>query len=463
MLRRFSPARSSRRLAAVAGLMLGIAAVSQLVAAQQPRPSAAAPVVVAGPGLDSGLAGSDAISPAAADLDRIRADATFWGGRLRAAPRDFVSATELAAAEIELARATGDLNAWLAADVATGQALASNPGYGPAVGYRGTALLALHRFVEARDLARSVLADKPSSPFALATLGDAELSLGGYRDARAAYEQLDRGARSAATLIRLARLSYTEGSPSAAVTNAQRAADAAIAEGAGGERLAWYQCQLGDLLASTGNREASRTAFAACVDADSRSWLARVGLARLDAAAGRLDDAIRLLGEAIAIVPMPDSLARRSDLFELRGAAGDARRAADDRATVEAIARLAGANGVVYDRTLALYLANHGLDPERAVRLAAKELTVRADVDGYDTSAWALLAAGRPADADAAMRKALALGTRDARLLYHAGMIAAALGDTPRARALLGQAIELDPSFDPLQVARARVTLESLR
>jgi Flp pilus assembly protein TadD len=109
-----------------------------------------------------------------------------------------------------------------------------------------------------------------------------------------------------------------------------------------------------------------------------------------------------------------------------------------------------------------LYLANPGLDPARALSLATAELVIRKDVYGYDAYAWALLAAGRPAEADTAMAAALAFGTKDAKLMYHAGMIAAALGDTNRARTNLQAALTLDPSFDPLQVQRARETLAGL-
>ena len=53
-----------------------------------------------------------------ADLARIRANVTFWSGRLAAHPNDFVSAQKLGESQIELARATGDLTAYLAADQA---------------------------------------------------------------------------------------------------------------------------------------------------------------------------------------------------------------------------------------------------------------------------------------------------------------------------------------------------------
>ena len=48
------------------------------------------------------------------------------------------------------------------------------------------------------------------------------------------------------------------------------------------------------------------------------------------------------------------------------------------------------------------------------------------------------------------MADALRLGTRDARLLFHAGMIHKALGDPDRARDYLGQALALNPRFHPI-------------
>jgi tetratricopeptide (TPR) repeat protein len=168
------------------------------------------------------------------------------------------------------------------------------------------------------------------------------------------------------------------------------------------------------------------------------------------------------MSAAIAIVPQPDTLARRADLYALRNAPGDGARAEQDRRTVLAIAQLATAAGSVYDRTLALYLANHGQETARAVDLAAKELEIRKDAYGYDALAWALLADGRAPEADASIQKALAVGTKDAKILYHAGMIALALGDNVRARAQLTAALGLDPSFDALQAERARQALAGL-
>ena len=66
---------------------------------------------------------------------------------------------------------------------------------------------------------------------------------------------------------------------------------------------------------------------------------------------------------------------------------------------------------------------------------------------------------------DAAARlsaEAMRLGSRDPRFLYHAGLIARADGDLPRARALLGRLLRQSPRFNPLEAPRAERALASL-
>ncbi len=400
---------------------------------------------------------------ASAERARIRENVTFWGTRFAADPRDFISATRLAASEIELARATGDVTGYLAANEAVDGALRAFPEYPVALGYRGVVLVALHRFEEARDQALAILAVAPADPTALAILGDASLELGHVAAARTAYADLATLGASPAASVRLSHLAFIEGRIADAVLASEAAVSGALEQGLNGSVVAWYHYQLGDTRIATGNRAGAAEAYRAALLADPASHLARWGLSRIAAAEGRLDDAIAQLDAAIKIMPQLEFVARRADLYRLRGAEDDTAREAADRATVLAIAGLAAAAGTVHDRTLSLYLAGSGDDPARALSLAAAEIDIRPDVYGYDALAWALLANDRPEEARVAMATALAFGTRDARLLYHAGMIALALGERPQAASLLRDALDLDPSFDPLAVALASAVLAELQ
>ena len=158
-------------------------------------------------------------------------------------------------------------------------------------------------------------------------------------------------------------------------------------------------------------------------------------------------------------MPQPEYLAGLGDLYQ---SSGQPALADLQYRTVRAIARLQALQPKVYNRQLILFDANHGEDLAGAVALAESELAVRKDIYGWDAYAWTLMAAGRADDADAAMVHALALGTHDAVLLYHAGMIAHGVGDEARARILLEGALKLNPGFDPLQAARAQRVLATL-
>ena len=57
-------------------------------------------------------------------------------------------------------------------------------------------------------------------------------------------------------------------------------------------------------------------------------------------------------------------------------------------------------------------------------------------------------------EADVAMKSALVRGTQQATLLYHAGMIARAAGDSDRAKEHFAQAREINPHSIPLRWIR---------
>jgi Flp pilus assembly protein TadD len=77
-----------------------------------------------------------------------------------------------------------------------------------------------------------------------------------------------------------------------------------------------------------------------------------------------------------------------------------------------------------------------------------------------DTLAWALARSGRWAQARAAARKAVRETTPDARLQYHAGVIALESGD--RAEAARRLALALNPRFHPVDADDARERLARL-
>ena len=427
-------------------------------------PVVPAPIVPADPApVVRADAGPNGFDPTA-ELTRIRADVDFWAARLTAHPKDIVAGVKLAESDVAEARMTGDVTDYLRAEQAADAAIVAQPGYLPAQSMRASILVSLHRFPQARELARWILYRSPADSTALGVLGDASLELGDLATAATAYSRLAIVADGSAAQVRAARLAFVEGDPAAAVAGDRTAVAAATNdEGLEGDALGFYHVTLGETLLAAGDPAGARAAYEAALEVRPDLPAALVGLAKLDAFDGKLSAAIAELDTAIAAIPLPDSLARRADLLTLRGEPGDARKAKADMATVEAIAQLAGEAGSVYDRGLSLYLSDHGLEPDRAVKLARDELAIRPDVYGYDTLAWALLNAGDAAGADAPMQSALAAGTKDARLWYHAGLIALADGRADEAASNLRSALALGPALDPMSRARAANALATIR
>jgi tetratricopeptide (TPR) repeat protein len=107
-------------------------------------------------------------------------------------------------------------------------------------------------------------------------------------------------------------------------------------------------------------------------------------------------------------------------------------------------------------RAWGLFLLDHGRDVERVLAEARSSLDERRDVYTYDLLAWALYRAGRVEDARRAAAAALAQGTEDAQLYYHAGMIALAARDTAEGRALLERALALNPRVSATAATASR-------
>ena len=146
-------------------------------------------------------------------------------------------------------------------------------------------------------------------------------------------------------------------------------------------------------------------------------------------------------------------------LSEVNAAIGDT---ATSRRYASAMETAVLGQELPFHRAWSLFLLDHGRKVGEVARRARAELRTRRDVYGYDLVAWSLHRQGRSREARAFSDSALARGTRDAVLWYHAGMIARATGDDMRACALLGRALALNPRFHPTGSATARAVHDSL-
>jgi tetratricopeptide (TPR) repeat protein len=126
---------------------------------------------------------------------------------------------------------------------------------------------------------------------------------------------------------------------------------------------------------------------------------------------------------------------------------------------VRAMQRLQAANGVETDLELALFEADHGSEPAAAVAMARSAYQQRPGIRAADALAWALYRSGAAPEAEPLIAEALRLGTQDATLFFHAGMIARASGRRAESHDYLRRALTLNPHFSPLHAPAAREAL----
>lgn len=373
-------------------------------------------------------------------------------------PRRRESPDALAAAAasfMEEARVTGDAGMYARAEAACDRALVLAPDHYDAMKLRAWVYGGEHRFGEAAAAARRALAVRPSDPFNYGTLGDALVETGDYEGAESAFQHMLDLRPDSASYARAAYLRELYGDVDGAIDLMTRAMTAADPHDA--RKAAWYRSQIGDLYFSRGDFHRATAWHQAALAAAPRAHAALAGLARAHAALGFDREAVDAYEESLAIFPSPVVAAELGNLLDDLGRHDEARRQLD---LVEATLKLSGPG--FFDRQIAMIHAERGAGLDDALAVAEKSLSSRKDIYGWDAVAWCALKAGHVARAREAIAQAMRLNTRDAKLYYHAGMIALASHDDAGARRLLGEALRINPCFDRRGAAEARRVLGRL-
>jgi tetratricopeptide (TPR) repeat protein len=386
----------------------------------------------------------------------------FFQSRVARDSADFFSYNKLGAAYLQKARETGDITYYELAEKALKKSLELLPA-GPTATSATTSLavvqLAQHRFADALTSAQKALALGSGDRSPQAVVGDAHLEMGEYEKASLAYSKMLALSGPLHPSSRLSYLQFLRGDPPGAVEHMRRAVATAIEGNAPPENVAWSRVQLGELFFQMGEVAKADAAYQEALTTYPRYHRALAGLGKVRAVQQKYQDAIELYHKALDVIPLPEYAAALGDVYTRIGRAGDAKR---QYQLVEYIGYLNTVNKTIYNRELALFYADHDIMLKEALDLAQKELEVRRDIYTHDVLAWALYKNGKLAEARAAMADALRLGTRDARLFFHAGMIHRGLGDTEKAREYLRRALSTNPHFHVLQAEVAERTLKEL-
>ena len=292
-----------------------------------------------------------------------------------------------------------------------------DPGNAQALLLRGHVLHQFHRFGEAEVLARQVVA-KRGLFLDYGLLGDVLLEQGRIPEANDAYQKMIDLKPYYHSYTRAAHLRWIKGDLPGAVELIELAIRAASPRDP--ESIAWAYSRLAVYELQAGRTAEAQRAADAALRYQPDYAAALLVRGRTLMSDGKTAEAIDFFRRAALKSPLPEHEWALADGLRATGQLDEAR----------VVEERLGRNGATTDpRTFALYLATRRERIDEAVALARKELTNRSDVFSFDALAWSLTAAGRTAEAADAMKRALAEGTEDARLFYHAGVIASARGE----------------------------------
>ncbi len=368
-------------------------------------------------------------------------------------PGDARAYYRLGDAYIQKARETGDVTYINLSEQALRKSLEIHPRYSDAIRHLAFVLYSRHDFEGAAMEAEKAIDLNPTGSHAYGVLGDAFLEVGKYDQAEEAYKKMIQLQGDLYSHSRISGLKSLRGDTKGAIEELERAIQSGKANGRPKESIAWAQWQLGTEHFAIGNMKEAEVQYLEALKTYPHYYRASAGLAQVRAAQERYAEAIDLYKKAIAVIPLPDYAAALGDVYMKMRRPDEARKQYD---LVEYIGYLNTLNKVLYNRELAYFYADHDIKLRESLELAKKELEVRQDIYAYDILAWALYKNGQMEQARDAMQKALALGTRDARLFFHAGMIERALGHAADANAYLRRALETNPHFHLLHADTAK-------
>jgi tetratricopeptide (TPR) repeat protein len=395
---------------------------------------------------------SEGLIPSGATLAQT---ITNLQARVRAVPKDWRASANLGLAYVQQARITADPSYYPKAQGILQVSLDTNSdqNFAAMVGMASLAA-ARHDFSGALRWGERAKAIDPYNGNVYGVIGDAQIELGRYDDAFATFQKMVNTLPGLSSYSRVSYARELQGD----IPGAIRSMKAAAAVASSPSDAAWAANQLGELYFNSGRLGQADAAYRQAVGLDPTFVPAVAGMGKVAWARGDLSAAIRHYTDATQRYPLPDYLIALGDLY---AADGEQASAQQQYGVLHAEEQIFTANGVNMDLEIALFQADHG-DPQAGLEAARAEWGRRHSILVADAYAWTLYRTGDFKRAAVLSKKALALGTHNALLEFHAGMIQLKLGNRAAARSYLQEAEDTNPHFSIMWSPVAAATLARL-
>lgn len=346
------------------------------------------------------------------------------------------------------ARRTKDPGFWLNTEACAQMVFEREPKHRLARSLTGLVLLEKHAFADAKDIADQLLLEDHDDLEALGLKSDAELELGNFDAAVNAAQKMVDLKPNLASYARAAHLRWLQGDADAAKSIYRAAFDARDPRDP--EPYAWILTEAAMIFWHQGDIEGADKGFDKALEVFSDEPAAMLGKSRVALAQGDAKRAIEFASRART----------RSQGCEAAWVLVDAhKRAGNEKNAEEAVQQLLDCGRKTDKRTLAAFFATNNRDFDDALALITEEAKVRRDIHTRDVLAWALYRKGRFDEAQKESDAALAHGTKEPLLHYHAGAIRLARGEKKEGEKLIRAALGMNPHFDPKASVEAKKLL----
>jgi tetratricopeptide (TPR) repeat protein len=357
---------------------------------------------------------------------------------------------DLAVAYVHRVRETADPGYYVQAEGALQKSLQIMPDNLEGEKARLMILLGRGEYAQALGLAKELNKKTPDDLLLYGFIADAAMELGEYGEAEeAAQWMLDLRPGNVPGLLRGAALRRLYGDARGASDFLSQAYQQMAPTQT--EELAWTLTEMADLQLSIGDIDGAEKLVHSALQQFPGYYAALEDLARVQTARQHYSEAVELLRQRNQKFP---TAASRYALAQALERAGQVPEAASAYTDFTAMARPLINNKDNANEELIFYYLGRGKDPGEALRIAQLEVAKRHDVNIRDAYAWALCGNGRYQEAEKQIAIALAVGVREAKMFYHAGVIDAQLHEDTSAAHYLKQSVELNPWSESAAAAR---------
>ena len=369
---------------------------------------------------------------------------------IAAKPNEAQAYSELALALARRARESADPAYYAEAQKAIDQAVKLAPESPEHEKAQIWVLLGQHEFSRALERARALNKRVPDDVLVYGFIVDAAVETGQYEEAeRAAQWMLDLRPGNIPGLTRAAYLRELFGDIDGAVELMLSALQRISPQET--EDRAWTLTHIAHLRLAAGKPAEALEATRQALLLFPGYHYALGQMARIKLAQNAPAQAVDLERQRYQAAPHPENLYALAQALRRAGHAREAR-AAYTEFEQKALAESTGADNANHELTY--YYTDVAKKPAQALTIASREIARRRDVHTLAAYGWALHANGKTAEARQHLEAALAVGIRDADMLYRAGAIAMKQKDRKSAALYLQQALAVAPGAEFATAAR---------